>query len=177
MNLGQAFVHVSVSTQKASVLLHGSPYWLFLVQRPPRLDLRSVQSRHFLALLLVYLRGLILCFFSLAASVLLPPGGERRQAIGDTRGVLDGSLGHRGDTVAKSPSLGLPCLPVWATHRCPSKHSSASARMSLNCHQPGGLNPSSCSELGTRVDIKPALPPPGSPLMQMNWEMELCDPS
>lgn len=115
VNLGEAFANVSVSTQKASVLLHGSPYWLFLVQRPPRLDLRSVQSRHFLALLLVYLRGLILCFFSLAASVLLPPGGERRQAIGDTRGVLDGSLGHRGDTVAKSPSLALPCLPMWAT--------------------------------------------------------------
>lgn len=55
MNLGEAFVHVSVSTQKASVLLHGSSYWLFLVQLPPRLDLRSVQSRHFLALLLVYL--------------------------------------------------------------------------------------------------------------------------
>lgn len=58
---GQAFFHFNVSTQKASVLLHGSLQWLFLVQLPPKLDhpegihLCLVQSRHFLALLLVYL--------------------------------------------------------------------------------------------------------------------------
>lgn len=68
-----------------------------------------------LALLLVYLRGLISCFFFLAASVLLPPGDRKRQAIGDTLRVIDGILGHRGDTVAKAPSLALPRLPTWAT--------------------------------------------------------------
>lgn len=117
---GQAFVHFSVSTQKASVLLHGSLQWLFLgpvptKARPSRRSLCLVQSCRFLALLLVYLRGLILCFFSSAASVLLPPGDGKRQAIGDTLRVIDGILGHRGNTVAKAPSLALPCLPTWAT--------------------------------------------------------------
>lgn len=83
--------------------------------RPSRRNLRLVWSRRFLALLLVYLRGLILCFFSLAASVLLPPGDGKRQAIGDTLRVIDGILGHRGNSVAKAPSLALPCFPTWAT--------------------------------------------------------------
>lgn len=54
-------------------------------------------------------------FMFLFLSSLCPsPGDGKRQAIGDTLRVIDGILGHRGDTVAKAPSLALPCLPMWA---------------------------------------------------------------
>lgn len=63
----------------------------------PKLDhpegtrLHLVQSRNFLALLLVYLRGRILCCFPLTASGLLPHGDGKRRAAGDTSRVIDGS--------------------------------------------------------------------------------------